>query len=162
VSPRRDERGVALILSLIVLLILSALVLSLLSVSALEPQIARNLGDAARARWLAEGGIELAYAALRAATDPDGGWSGLLATATPMEPWVVLAGLGGAPLPGLTAAAGTCTVSIRSDDQADAIGGVIVRSACTRGAATRAIEVVVGPGGAGTPGLPTMSNWRER
>jgi Tfp pilus assembly protein PilX len=160
VSPRRDERGVALILSLIVLLILSALVLSLLSVSALEPRIARNLGDGARARWLAEGGIELAYAAL-VATAADGGWSGLLATATPMEPWVVLAGLDRAPLPGLTPAAGTCTVSIRSDDQAGAIGGVIVRAACTRGAAARTIEVVVGPAGAGPPALPTMSNWRE-
>lgn len=160
-SLRGDERGIALVLSLIVLLILSALVLSLLSVSALEPRIAQNLGDAARARWLAEGGIELAYAALAAAADADGGWSGLLATAAPTEPWVVLAGLDGVPLPGLTTA-GTCTVSIRPDDQPGAVRGVIVRSTCTRGAATRTIEVAVGRPGGQAPTLPTMSNWRER
>ena len=50
----RNERGIALILALMVLLCLTGLVLSYLSVSALEPQISRNLSDASRSRYLAE------------------------------------------------------------------------------------------------------------
>src|SRR2546427_1592464 len=43
-----DERGVALILGLVVLMTLSALALAFLAVSALEPRISRNLHDASR------------------------------------------------------------------------------------------------------------------
>jgi Tfp pilus assembly protein PilV len=57
----RDQRGVALPLALIALLILTMLVLTVLNLGAVEPTISRNLSDTARARHLAEAGIEWAF-----------------------------------------------------------------------------------------------------
>lgn len=57
----RDQRGVALPLALISLLILTMLVLTVLNLGAVEPQISRNLSDTARARHMAEAGIEWAF-----------------------------------------------------------------------------------------------------
>lgn len=56
----RDQRGVALPLALIALLILTMLVLTVLNLGAVEPQISKNLADTARARHMAEAGIEWA------------------------------------------------------------------------------------------------------
>jgi len=56
-----DQRGLALPLALISLLILTTLVLTVLNLGAVEPQISRNLSDTARARHLAEAGIEWAF-----------------------------------------------------------------------------------------------------
>src|SRR5437870_4878609 len=83
-----DERGIAVILALMVLLTLSGLALALLASSTLEPRISRNLHDASRARWLTEAGIELGYGLLAAAGD--GAWNALLATAD--ASWVDLWG----------------------------------------------------------------------
>src|SRR2546425_5763500 len=58
---KADERGAALVLALMVLLILTGLALAILSVSAFEPQISRNHSDTVRARYVAEAGIEYAY-----------------------------------------------------------------------------------------------------
>ena len=80
--PGAGERGVALVLTLMVLLTLTGLALAFLSVSAFEPRIARNLSDAARARYLAEAGIEVGYNTLVAATGEHKTWSPLLATVT--------------------------------------------------------------------------------
>lgn len=183
-SARRGERGSALVLSLIVLMTVSGLALAFLSLSALEPRIARNLGDAARARWLADAGLEVGYAALVGAADADDSWSGLLAGATAAEPWVALPGLAGAALPGLSAAAGTYTVLVRNDADAgdaaltgepadaavarDTNGVVIMRSTGAFNAAARTLEVVVKRRrvtdlpAAGIRALHAMSNWRER
>ena len=49
----RDQRGVALPLALIALLILTMLVLTVLNLGAVEPQISKNLSDTARARHMA-------------------------------------------------------------------------------------------------------------
>jgi Tfp pilus assembly protein PilV len=57
----RDQRGVALPLALISLLILTMLVLTVLNLGAVEPQISKNLSDTARARHMAEAGIEWAF-----------------------------------------------------------------------------------------------------
>jgi len=57
----RDQRGVALPLALIALLILTMLVLTVLNLGAVEPQISKNLSDTARARHMAEAGIEWAF-----------------------------------------------------------------------------------------------------
>jgi len=158
-----DERGIALILGLLVLLTLSALALASLAVSALEPQISRNLHDASRARWLAEAGIELGYGLLAAADD--GTWRALLATSTAEAPWVVLPSLHGAALPGLTPAEGTYTVSLRKDP--GGVDGAIVRSAGTFNATTRTIEIIVRrrvTDSAPAPtarALDTISGWRE-
>jgi Tfp pilus assembly protein PilX len=164
-SPGRlgDERGIALVLGLLVLLTLSALALASLAVSALEPQIARNLHDASRARWLAEAGIELGYGLLAAADD--GTWRALLATSTAEAPWVVLPSLDGAALPGLTPAEGTYTVSLRKDPRG--VDGAIVRSAGTFNATTRTIEIIVrrtvtdSAPAPTTRALDTISGWRE-
>jgi len=156
-----DERGIALILALMVLLTLSGLALALLASSALEPRISRNLHDASRARWLAEAGIELGYGLLAAAGD--GTWNALLATAD--ASWVVLPSLDGVALPGLTPAEGTYAVSIRNDRQAT--DGMTVRSAGTFNTTTRTIEVAVRRVAEGSSSEPprrvfyTISGWRE-
>jgi len=179
------ERGVALVLTLLVLMTLTGLALAFLSTSALEPRISRNLGDAARARYLAEAGIEVGYNTLVAAAAAGGGWSALLAIASAQSPWVALPALARAPLPGLPEAEGTYSVSMRNDSEPDgpaltgeaaadpdaaldANGVVIVRSTGSFRNANRTIDVVVkrpvppppAPG-ASVRALCTMSNWRE-
>ena len=56
-----DERGVALPLAMIMLVVLTMLTLTFMSLGAVEPQISRNLSDGARARQLAESGIEWGF-----------------------------------------------------------------------------------------------------
>jgi Tfp pilus assembly protein PilX len=155
-----DERGVALILGLVVLMTLSALALAFLAVSALEPRISRNLHDASRARWLAEAGIELGYGVLAATAADEGAWSVFLTAGTADAPWVDLP----AALPGLTPAEGTCTVSIRKDPRT--ADGVIVRSVGTVNTTTRTIEVAVRrlPRSESDPSgrvRPIVVDWRE-
>jgi Tfp pilus assembly protein PilX len=159
-----DERGVALVMTLIILLILSGLVLALLSASGFEPQISRNHGHTVRARYVAEAGIEYAYD--RLATTPDA-WDDFLVGAT-----CALGAILGAPtsnLPGLGNAHGIFTVRVRNDCDTnddkrtgvslDTTGGpcgadagspthdancrVIVTSTGTIGTTTRTISVVV-------------------
>jgi len=102
----RDERGVALPLALFALMMLSGLLLAFLSMAGMEPSIAANLNDVTRARNLAEAGIEWAFDALAAAPN----LNGLLTT----NGGVMATNL---PLPGLTAAYGTFSVSVRNDTQ---------------------------------------------
>jgi len=56
-----NEQGVAIVLAVMVLLVLTGILMAFLSVSALEPQISRNVADTARARYLAEAGIEIGF-----------------------------------------------------------------------------------------------------
>lgn len=99
----------ALVLSLSVLLGVTSTALALLAIGVLEPQISRNLADAARARGLAEAGVEVAYGRLGAA-DADAA-NTILVAADPANPWVTLTqaatpdGAGG----------GTYTVRVRND-----------------------------------------------
>jgi hypothetical protein len=105
-----DERGVALVATLIALLILSGLALALLSVAGFEPQISSNHSHTVRARYVAEAGIEYAYDTLAANIDA---WDGYLAGAT-----CELGAILGAPssnLPGLGSAHGTFSVRVRND-----------------------------------------------
>jgi hypothetical protein len=102
-----DERGIALVMAIIILASLTALVLAFLSASAFEPQISRNLADTTTARYVADAGMEFGFNALASSLD-----------------WNVLLGGGGAlatdsPLPGLAATAGTFTVTVRNDVQAN-------------------------------------------
>lgn len=183
--PGAGERGVALVLTLMVLLTLTGLALAFLSVSAFEPRIARNLSDAARARYLAEAGIEVGYNTLVAAAGEHKTWSPLLATVTAAGgPWVALPSLARVSLPGLTAADGTYSVDVRNDSLADdttitgeatvesdpaldANGVVIMRSTGNFGNTMRTIEVVVRHAaappapGASLRACCAMSNWRE-
>jgi Tfp pilus assembly protein PilX len=112
-----SDQGIALVLSLIVLLGLSALVLAFLAMSAFEPQISQNLVDITNARMLADSGIEFAYHTLVNTQD----WNTVLAGATAAtcvagNPGILL-GLGAQPLPGLSLVHGTYTVRIRNDCQ---------------------------------------------
>jgi Tfp pilus assembly protein PilX len=159
----RNERGIALILAVLVLLCLTGLVMAYLSVSALEPQISRNLADASRARYLAEAGIEQGFNVLVNTADGSNSWTGLLAGATGGNPWVAVPGLTNASIGG--AANGTYSVTIRNDNGAgdtpitgltgatspvmdtsvnnDANLVVIMRATGSVGTITKTVEVVV-------------------
>jgi Tfp pilus assembly protein PilX len=67
-----DERGVALPMALLALLILATLVISFVLLATSEPLIATNQKLVAQARALAESGIERAIWALNNPTDPNG------------------------------------------------------------------------------------------
>ena len=71
--PRlRDERGIALPMALLALLILATLVISFVLLATSEPLIATNQKLVAQARALAESGIERAIWALNNPADPNG------------------------------------------------------------------------------------------
>jgi hypothetical protein len=179
-----NERGVALVLALMMLLALTGLLLAFLSVSSLEPQISRNLADTARARYLAEAGLEAGFATLVNTGDASQNFTPVLGTATAGAPWVVLVNngtianvtTGGAAAE--AAFAGTFNVIVRNDAQAgdtaltavavdgavntDANKIVIMRSTGTFNGATKTIEVVVRraplppfPGAVNLPGVQT-------
>ena len=127
----RDQRGVALPLALISLLILTMLVLTVLNLGAVEPQISRNLSDTARARHMAEAGIEWAFDCLADQdlnsffAGPDGiqgNTDDQLATsvagqnvAARMDATFCTTSPPPGALPGLTTAAGAFAVAIRND-----------------------------------------------
>ena len=181
--PLDNEHGVAMILSLIMLLALTGLVVAFLAASALEPQISRNVADAARARYLAETGIESGFNLLVNTSDGSQSFTSALAGATATAPWVTLINsgtlanvtTGGAAAE--TTFAGTYTVSVRNDSQAgdptltsqsnagetlttDANKIVVMRSIGAFNGATKTLEVVVKrqplppfPGAVNIPGL---------
>ena len=168
-APRRrgrlfyEERGVALVLTLLLLLGLGGLLAAFLSISSLEPQISRNLADGTRARYLAEAGVERGFNVLVETAAADGTWTALLAGATTTQPWVAIAGLTDSTVAG--PGNGTFSVTIRNDsgvaDAAltglsattrppmdtspgiDANSTVIMRSTGTFRRAATTIEVVV-------------------
>ena len=126
-----DQGGLALPLALISLLILTTLVLTVLNLGAVEPQISRNLSDSARARHLAEAGIEWAFDCI-ANQDLDAFLAGpdniqntaddQLATSVAgqnigaqMGNNVCVNSPAPGALPGLTSAMGTFAVTIRND-----------------------------------------------
>lgn len=149
-----NEDGIALPLSLFVLVALMLMVLTFLSVGAMEPQAASNLTDASRARYAAEAGLEWAFDQLASA--PAAGptsWNGLLATNNGQMAISM-------PLAGLPATSGTYSVTIRNDTQAtdpqitgklvdpggamnDTNGVIIVNSMGTYNGVTRQIQQVV-------------------
>lgn len=152
-----DERGVALVLALMILLTLTGLVLAFLAVSAFEPQISRNHSDTVRARYVAEAGVEYAFDTLVSNLTT---WNNYLVGATCTTGAVL--GAANSTLPGLTAVDGTFTVRIRNDCNAgdnkltgvavenvanatsDTNNKLIVTSTATMGSTTRTITVVMG------------------
>jgi hypothetical protein len=72
ISMRPDQRGVALPMGLLGLLVLTSLVLALSVLSSTEPTIAGNQLRVAQARSVAESGLEQAAWALTHATTPGG------------------------------------------------------------------------------------------
>lgn len=158
---RRTQRGMALPLAVIALVVLTSLVTAYLALGAFEPQVSGNLSDAARVRFVAEAGIEFGFNTL--ASNPD--WTSLLQTNS--------GGLATASaMPGMTSASGTYTVTLRNDvcavsstcnalgDTAmtgvaldsgaqngagatDTNGVVIMTSVATLGTATKTITMVI-------------------
>lgn len=107
----KDEQGVAVVVAMVALLALTALVVAFLAVSAFEPQIAANMAAGAQARYLAEAGIEAAFDGL--ANTPD--WDTALVGATCAAGVSAPGTAANSVLPGLTAASGTYTVTVRND-----------------------------------------------
>jgi Tfp pilus assembly protein PilX len=166
-----NQHGVAMVLAVLMVLVLTGLLMAFLSVSAFEPQISRNLADTARARYLAEAGIEVGFNLLVGTSDAANSFTPALAGATATTPWVTLVNAG--TLSGVTAGgaaaegtfAGTYTVTVRNDYQngdnaltgqaagtnaapnetltTDANKMVIMRSTGSFRGATKTIEVVV-------------------
>ena len=113
-----NERGVALPLAMIMLVVLTMLTLTFLSLGAVEPQISRNLSDGARARQVAESGIEWGFNQL---AGNDFNATALLGSGTITGGVNCGSGITckvlvtGQALPGLTNVAGTFTVTLRND-----------------------------------------------
>jgi Tfp pilus assembly protein PilX len=135
----RDERGVALPLAMILLMVLTLLTITFMSLGAVEPQISKNLSDGARARQLAESGIEWAMSAqignqdfnsvnLLAGTMTSGGACGTGNTCR------VLAS--SQALPGLTSSSGTFAVTLRNDINTNAGDQQLIGTANTRDSST--------------------------
>jgi Tfp pilus assembly protein PilX len=174
-----NESGVALVLSLMMLLALTGMLLAFLSVSALEPQISKNMADTARARYLAEAGIEVGFNVLVNTADASSTFSTAITGANSSVPWVSLVSNG--TLASVTSGgasaeatfAGTYNVVVRNDYQAsdpnltgstnagetltaDLNKIVIMRSTGSFNGATKTIEVVVRR--AGLPPFPGAVN----
>src|SRR2546426_12591010 len=116
-----DERGIAAVMSVIVIVGLSVLVSAFLAVSAFEPQISQNLADAIQAHYAADAGIEWAFDQLVTTNS----WSTLLTGAADCATPVTPAGWSNVSVPNLI---GVFTVSLRNDCLAgdDQITGVAV------------------------------------
>jgi Tfp pilus assembly protein PilX len=135
----RDERGVALPLAMILLMVLTLLTITFMSLGAVEPQISKNLSDGARARQLAESGIEWAMTAqignqdlnsatLLGGTMTSGGACGTGNTCR------VLAS--SQALPGLTSSSGTFAVTLRNDINTNAGDQQLIGTTNTRDSST--------------------------
>src|SRR2546427_9114874 len=116
-----NERGIAAVMALIVVLALSLLVSAFLAVSAFEPQISQNLADSIQARYAAHAGIEWAFDQLVATTS----WNTLLTGSTGCANPVTPVGRTNLAVPNLS---GTLTASLRHHRQAgdNLITGVAV------------------------------------
>jgi hypothetical protein len=117
VKVLRSERGVALPLAMILLMVLTLLTITFMSLGSVEPQISQNLSDGARARQLAESGIEWAMSTQIANNDFNGPTllggtmtNGACGTGNTCR---VLATA--QALPGLTSTQGTFGVTLRND-----------------------------------------------
>ncbi len=162
------EKGVALPLALFAIVMLSGLLLAFLIMAGMEPEIAANLNDVVRARYVAEAGLEWAYDQLVLQwTAP--GVNQLLTT----NNGTMVTNM---TLPGLPTADGTFTVTVRNDNQPndnlitgqpvdgggvgnDTNNTVILTSTGTYRGTTRQIQLVVThfninlPGGLDVPGV---------
>ncbi len=135
----RGERGIALPLAMILLMVLTLMTITFMSLGAVEPQISKNLSDGARARQLAESGLEWAMSAqignqdlngttLLGGTMTSGGTCGSGNTCR------VLTTSG--TLPGLTSTAGTFTVTLRNDLNTNAGDQQLIGTSVTRDSST--------------------------
>jgi hypothetical protein len=126
-SILRDQRGVALAMALLALVILAALVVAFSVLSATEPTIANNQLRAAQARALAEAGLERALWALTAgmeASPPGGAITGMPAPAPYNGSQFVTVSQGGAQLGGFRVWVQDLTPPQQWRRRVDAVGWV--------------------------------------
>jgi Tfp pilus assembly protein PilX len=112
----RNQRGMVLPLTLIVMLVLSSVTLAMVSMAGFEPTISRNLTDVTQARTAAEAGLEFGYNVVAGTVN----WNTLIASAN--GTYGVYLGLAGGarnPIGALTANAGAFVVTLRNDHKAD-------------------------------------------
>ena len=139
----RDERGVALPLAMILLMVLTLLTITFMSLGAVEPQISKNLSDGARARQLAESGLEwtmsaqignqdLNSATLLGGTMTSGGACGTGNTCRVLATTQTL--------PGLTSASGTFAVTLRNDINTNAGDQQLIGTTNTRDSSTTVVR----------------------
>lgn len=113
-----NERGVALPLAMILLMVLTMLTITFMSLGSVEPQISRNLSDGARARQFAESGIEWGFNQLAGKAFDDATLLGSGQTTGGVDCGAGITCkvlVSGQALPGLTSTAGTFTVTLRND-----------------------------------------------
>lgn len=148
----RDQRGMALPLTLMIVMAVLSLSLALLSYAAFEPAISRNLAESAQARFAAEAGIERAFDILAGTSD----WDTLLVGADPATGVELI---GSSAIGALPATRGTFVVRLRNDTLAsdpaitglaqdtgptdDNNGAVIVTSTGSAGAGVKTLQVAV-------------------
>jgi hypothetical protein len=114
----RNERGVALPLAMILLMVLTMLTITFMSLGSVEPQISRNLSDGARARQLAESGVEWAMSTQIANNDLNSSTllGGTMTTDGACGLGFTCRVLASAQvMPGLASAQGTFGVTLRND-----------------------------------------------
>lgn len=112
-----NQRGIALPLTLLIMLVISSLAIALLAMAGYEPAISRNLAEGTQARFAAEAGAEAAFDTLAVTAN----WSNLIANANPTVTLFNNRSIGSLP-----ASQGTYTVLLRNDTLAGdpAITGV--------------------------------------
>ena len=135
----RSERGIALPLAMILLMVLTLMTIAFMSLGAVEPQISQNLSDGARARQLAESGLEWAMSAQIGNQDLNsttllGGTMTSGGTCGSGNSCRVLASAG--TLPGLTSTAGTFAVTLRNDINTNAGDQQLIGTSITRDSST--------------------------
>ncbi len=117
VDPRqhvgfRDERGIVLPLTLLMMVVLTALALGLVSMAGFEPVISKNLEQTTQARFAAEAGLEWAFNQI--APQPQGNWNQFLSGPTSEDGNGVIM-TSGTPMGTLSTARGTFKVIVRND-----------------------------------------------
>jgi Tfp pilus assembly protein PilX len=148
----RNERGMILPVTMMVLLLLTTLAVAVAGLGTSEPQIARNLADAAQARALAEAGLEIGY--LQLATSMN--WTTLIASPNTNGEVVLATNLA---LPGIATSVGTYSLILRNDyrngdnlitgvakeaaNNVDTNNRLILVATGTMGTATRTIQAMV-------------------
>lgn len=163
-----NERGIAIPLTLIALLVLTTLTVGLLALAGVEPQVSRNLADATQARFAAEAGLEWAFAWVASSAD----WNVTFlnsVTAPAIQVWLMPSDAthaqnwvrtttpsGPSAIPSLPPGRGGFTVTLRNDTLAadltitgtaadtsaslDQNGAVVVTSIGSAGQATRVLR----------------------
>ncbi len=149
-----DQRGVALPMALLALIILSALVIGFSVLSATEPTIANNQLMTAQARALAEAGVERAMWALNnpTATVPPGIPASLTGSAPPPydSSQLILVSTGGTTMGGFRVTVCTLSTTTAATFVQPASGGTVTVSVGSTDCMTPGQSVFVQTGGSYT------------